>query len=183
MKWCNARSEKEGRPVCYRVGGAVYRGADNNAVVCSVDVAGYRLPTDVEYHYAARGGLISRRFPWGNTIDHTRANYFGYPASSGGYSYDTGYDGYDTRFAIGGQPYTSPVKSFAANGYGLHDMAGNVFEWCTDWYPGYEGSRRVGRGGGAWNSHADYCRIAPRFPYEPDGVGGNIGFRAVWRSQ
>lgn len=161
----------------------MYRGADNNAVVCSVDVAGYRLPTDVEYHYAARGGLISRRFPWGNTIDHTRANYFGYPASSGGYSYDTGYDGYDTRFAIGGQPYTSPVKSFAANGYGLHDMAGNVFEWCTDWYPGYEGSRRVGRGGGAWNSHADYCRIAPRFPYEPDGVGGNIGFRAVWRSQ
>jgi formylglycine-generating enzyme required for sulfatase activity len=152
VKWCNARSEKEGRPVSYRVDGAVYRGADNNSVICSVNVAGYRLPTDVEYEYASRGGLKDKRFPWGDTIDHTRANYYSY--WSGGapfFSYDTGYSGFDTRYATGGYPYTSPVGSFPANEYGLYDMAGNVWEWCTDWYPGYEGSHRVLRGG-SWTS-------------------------------
>src|ERR1035437_4086363 len=95
VKWCNARSEKEGRPVSYRVGGNVYRGVDDNAVTCATNVAGYRLPTDVEFQYAARGGLSGKRFPWGDTIDHNKANYCsiwidGHPY----YSYDTGYDGY-----------------------------------------------------------------------------------------
>jgi formylglycine-generating enzyme required for sulfatase activity len=70
-KWCNARSEMEGRPACYLVDGAVYRGADNNSVTCAVNVAGYRLPTTVEYEYAARGGLSGKRFPWGDTTGCT----------------------------------------------------------------------------------------------------------------
>jgi formylglycine-generating enzyme required for sulfatase activity len=175
-KWCNARSEKEGRPVCYRVAGAVYRGADDNSVTCSVNVAGYRLPTEVEWEYAARGGLSGKRFPWGDTIDHTRANYYGYPEA---YAYDTGYSGFDTRYGTGDEPYTSPVGSFPANGYGLYDMAGNVWEWCTDWWPGYEGSVRVNRGG-CWIFNADRCRSADRNGNSPDdGSRSFIGFRAA----
>ncbi|MEI6972628.1 MAG: formylglycine-generating enzyme family protein, partial [bacterium] len=177
-KWCNARSEKEGRPVSYRVGGSVYRGVADNSVTCATNVAGYRLPTDVEFHYAARGGLVGKRFPWGDTIDHTKANYWGYPASSGGYAYDTGSYGYDTRFNTGGEPYTSPVDTFAANGYGLYDMAGNLWEWCTDWHPGYEGSERVLRGG-CWNSDAYGCQVGSRFSGYPDLAYFYFGFRAV----
>ncbi len=174
-KWCNARSEKEGRPVAYRVAGAVYRGTDDNSVTCSVNVAGYRLPTDVEFEYAARGGLSGKRFPWGDTIDHTRANYYGYPS---GYTYDTGYTGYDTRFSSGDYPYTSPVNTFAANEYGLYDMAGNLWEWCSDWYPGYAGSDRVFRGGG-WRGDAGSCRSAYRGSPDPDGADDGVGFRTA----
>jgi len=67
VKWCNARSEKEGRPVCYRVGGNVYRsgkdaGLTPKGLKCDLTVAGYRLPTGVEWEYAARGGLKGKRF-------------------------------------------------------------------------------------------------------------------------
>ena len=162
VKWCNARSEKEGRPVSYRVSGSVYRGTDDNAVVCDTSAAGYRLPTDVEFEYAARGGLSGKRYPWGDDIDHTKANYWG-----------------ETRFSSGGFPYTSPVTTFAANGYGLYDMAGNLFEWCSDWYPGYVGSIRVDRGG-SWNYGADSCRPAYRSNrLAPDYAWNIIGFRAA----
>jgi len=175
VKWCNARSEKEGRPVSYRVGGNVYRGVDDNSVTCATNIAGYRLPTDVEFQYAARGGLSNKRFPWSDTIDHTKANYRGFPT---GYAYDTGYAGYDTRFSTAGTPYTSPVDTFAANGYGLSDMAGNVWEWCWDWYPGYEGSCRVLRGG-CLTSYASDCRVGLRGLGVPAGAAVSDGFRTV----
>ncbi len=179
VKWCNARSEKEGRPVSYRVGGNVYRGVDDNAVTCATNVAGYRLPTDIEFHYAARGGLSGKRFPWGDTIDHTKANYYGYPSSSGGYAYDTGYLGFDTRFSTTGYPYTSPVDTFAANGYGLYDMAGNLWEWCWYWYPGHQGSPHAVRGG-SWYNYAGDCRVGyPGGFGRPDLADVCIGFRAV----
>ena len=174
-KWCNARSEKEGRPVSYRVGGNVYRIGQDNTVTCATNVAGYRLPTDVEFHYAARGGLSGKRFPWGDTIDHTKANYYGNPS---GYAYDTGYEGNDTHFNTTGYPYTSPVDTFAANGYGLYDMAGNLWEWCTDWHPGYEGSYRVDRGG-SWDRNASYCQVGLRAYGYPDYAYNIFGFRAV----
>ncbi len=177
VKWCNARSQKEGRTPAYYTTSAkstVYKtGMINIENDCVNWGSGYRMPTDNEWEYAARGGASSRRFPWGDRIDHTRANYY-----AGGYPYDDGYSGYDTRYATGGTPYTSPGGTFAPNGYGLYDMAGNVWEWCWDWYPGYTGSYRVARGGG-WSRYARYCRAAIRSYGDPSDSSYDLGFRSV----
>jgi formylglycine-generating enzyme required for sulfatase activity len=166
VKWCNARSEKEGKTPCYNL----------STWACNFAANGYRLPTVTEWEYAARGGLNGKRFPWGDIIDHTRANYYGYPASSGGYAYDQGYLGFDTRYVTGDYPYTSPAGAFAANGYGLYDMAGNVWEWCND----TSGSNRDFRGG-CWNFNANFARCGISIWIIPDYAFINFGFRAVCR--
>jgi formylglycine-generating enzyme len=192
VKWCNARSEKEGKTPCYYTGAsqtAVYRSGQvdlNNSFVKWN--AGYRLPTEAEWEKAARGGLNGHRFPWGDTIDWNRANY---TAAPGSYAYDinpTG--GYDPAFNDGVYPYTSPVDHFVPNSHGLYDMAGNVWQWCWDWYGSYSsasqtdplgaslGSGRVLRGGG-WVSFGIFCRAAIRVFYDPGRGIFVIGFRSV----
>lgn len=174
-KWCNARSEKEGRPVCYRLGGKdVFRSGQNNAepngITCDTTVAGYRLPTVTEWEYAARGGLKGKRFPWGDKIDHDKANYMGYPS---GLPYDEGYAGYDKRyFTSEDAACTAPVGSFPANGYGLFDMAGNAWEWC---WP-----LTAVRGGSGFYS-ADYCRNITQFSLYSNAIGSysSFGFRSA----
>ena len=136
VKWANAASEKEGLTPCYKVNGSVYRTGNSDAVVCDWSANGYRLPTEAEWEVAARGGLSGKRFPWGDTITHSQANYY----SDSSLAYDVSPTlGYHPTYATGNMPYTSPVGSFAANGYGLYDMAGNVFQWCWDWYGTYAG--------------------------------------------
>lgn len=197
VKWCNARSEKEGLQPAY------YTDATQNTVYRTGQISltnaclkwnanGYRLPTEGEWEKAARGELIGRRFPWGDTISHSQANYHSRA--------DTAYDisptrGYHPTYSTGGTPYTSPVGSFAANGYGLHDMAGNIWEWVWDWYdstyysqpaatqenphgPIAAANDHVVRGG-SWADDPDSARCARRTPYAPLNSAINVGFRCV----
>ena len=133
VAWCNARSVQAGLTPCYYVDAGLtqlYTNATGTNVYLNMANNGYRLPTEAEWEKAARGGLAGNRFPWGNIITESQANYYAAPSS---YSYDLGpYSGYNTNFNSG-SAYTSPVGSFSPNGYGLYDMAGNVFEWCWDW--------------------------------------------------
>jgi len=185
VKWANAASEMEGLTPCYKVSGAVFRTGTNTAVVCDWTANGYRLPTEAEWEVAARGGLSGKRFPLGDTISQSQANY----CANSGYSYDSSgaVNNYHPTYATGGTPYTSPAGAYAANGYGLYDMAGNVFQWCWDWYGtpyvaesdprgAASGTSRVLRGG-SWHSNADFARCARRYFSTPGITFSFIGFR------
>ncbi len=158
---------------------------------------GRDLPTEAEWEYAARGGLVGKRYTWGDepqTPDHPRANTWQglFPAQ------DLGTDGFKAQAA--------PVGCFPPNGYGLVDMAGNVWEWTKDWFrPGLAPASVIEMGGppeiraldpeepntpkhvikgGSFLCSDDFCfryRPAARTPGPPDGGASHIGFRTVLR--
>ena len=194
-RWCNARSLMAKLPPVYYTDAALTQVFTNGdvPVYANWTNAGYRLPTEAEWEKAARAGLVGDRFPWGNTISESQANYYGDPLSgSFGYGYDLGPVGPNAEFDQGSflNGYSSPVGYFAPNGFGLYDMAGNVFEWCWDWYGPYPGgtqtdphgpstgSYRVMRGG-SWAHFAYECRCAYRGDEAPDFADDDIGFRTV----
>jgi formylglycine-generating enzyme required for sulfatase activity len=197
VKWCNARSQQAGLTPVYYTDAfflQVYTNGDTDAVYANWPANGYRLPTEAEWEKASRGGLSGQRFPWGNTISWNQANYYGDPLSLDpyGYAYDLATAiNYDPAFNDGVYPYTSPVGSFAANGYGLNDLAGNVFEWCWDWYgtpygqPSATdptgpatGNYRVLRGG-SWGYDASNVQCADRGADNPGVAVNAFGFRCV----
>jgi formylglycine-generating enzyme required for sulfatase activity len=177
VAYCNWRSQQEGKETCY------------NLSTWNLDISkkGYRLATDAEWEYAARGGRSGNRFPWGDTITHSQANYFSYSS----YDYDiSSTRGYHPMWNDGIPPYTSQVGSFPANGYGLYDMAGNIWEWCHDWYESYSPSSQTNPTGpasgeyrvhrdGSWFYAADYCRVSYRYYSGPFYRYGLLGFRVV----
>lgn len=176
VKWCNARSQQEGLTPCYTVSGATYKTGQSEPD-CNFAANGYRLPTGSEWEFAARGGAYSTHFPWidGNTIQHSRANYY----SDSDFDYDTSPTrGYHPTYNDGTMPYTSPVGSFAANGYGLYDMAGNVQEWC--WDMDKSGQYRENRGG-SWMDVAIFLFCGNPGAGIPTYSCDAYGFRTVCR--
>lgn len=189
VRWCNARSQQAGLTAVYYTDAALQRVYTNGDLTpyANWSVNGYRLPTEAEWEKAARGGLSGQRFPWGNTISRSQANYYGDTSLP----YDLGPNGFNPAFTTGGFPYTSPVGYFGTNGYGLHDMAGNVMQWCWDWYgtpygqPTTNnptgptgGDSRVLRGG-FWDNGAYLARCANRIGYAPNIADYTIGFRCA----
>jgi formylglycine-generating enzyme required for sulfatase activity len=183
VKWCNARSQRDGlTPVYYTDAGCtqIYKSGQVAEPCVSNSATGYRLPTDVEWQYAARGGVANRRFPWDDTdtIQHTRANYLSQSIDPP--AYDTSVTrGYHPTYKTGITPYTSPVGAFEPNDYGIYDMAGNVSEWCYDWYPSYEGVKRTVHGGSWGSPNASFCRVDQRDLAKPTFVSDSYGFRTV----
>ena len=146
--------------------------------------AGLRLPTEAEWEYAARGGLESARYAWGDEL--TPAGRWRCNIWQGAFpTENTMADGY-----LG----TAPVDAFDPNGFGLHNVAGNVWEWCADWFTASHlgsptlapqgparGDSKVIRGG-SYLCHDSYCnryRVAARTRNTPDSSTGNMGFRCV----
>ncbi|HET6325449.1 MAG TPA: SUMF1/EgtB/PvdO family nonheme iron enzyme [Planctomycetaceae bacterium] len=178
VEFCNTLSQKERRPPYYRIAG-IEREADGSIRNAQVSVAGgggYRLPTEAQWEYACRAGTTTP-FNFGTACNGVECN------CNGNSPEGTNVQGPALRRTV-------PVGSYQPNAWGLYDMSGNVWEWCSDVFVWsyYEqspkadpagppqGSLRLDRGGG-WNGGAKPCRSASRIGYAPSFRSNGTGFR------
>ena len=163
VQFCNALSAQQGLQPCYLI--------DGEQVTWDEEADGYRLPTEAEWEYAVRADTITQWFCGDEATALARYAWFNEDLSTG-------------------RPH--PVGQKEPNPWGLYDMAGNVWEWCWDWYGPYTaeadsdpsgpetGTARVRRGGASWDVARD-LRSAHRIRVEPERRNGAIGFRVVRR--
>ncbi len=167
VKWCNARSEMEGRVPAY------YMSADKSTVYRTGEVnvwpswtrwdAGYRLPTESEWEWAARGGLEGKKYAWGDELSFQHANYTAI--------HEHGF------WSIPHPDFnrlSSPVASFLPNGYGLYDVTGNLWEWC--WEP--FGDFRTLRGG-SYATQPDESQVGYTYRTFRNRRSGSHGLRPI----
>nr|WP_246202602.1 formylglycine-generating enzyme family protein [Virgibacillus doumboii] len=144
--------------------------------------SGKRLLTESEWEFAARGGLVGKRFPWGDNL-HPKGEFMCNIWQGDFPKHNSAKDGYLS---------TAPAKSFPANNYGLYNVSGNVWEWCADWFSTHSkgeennfedplGETKVIKGG-SYLCHVSYCnryRVAARSSNTPDSSTGHMGFRCA----
>jgi formylglycine-generating enzyme required for sulfatase activity len=163
--YCNALSAKEGLTPAYNINGT--------KVTRNVDATGYRLPTEAEWEYAARGGNTGESYIYAGSDTVDEAAW---------YSANSNIDGTGKK--------AQPVEGKDPNGLGLYDMSGNVWEWCGDWWKAYgsgeqtdpaggsSGAYRVIRGG-SWSNGAFSLQSAYRYRSDPSYWSNSLGFRLV----
>jgi formylglycine-generating enzyme required for sulfatase activity len=150
-KWSNAKSQMEGLTPVYTVNGTTYKTGQVAPTVSSA-ANGYRLPSEKEWEWAARGGLSSGNFTYSGSNTASEVAWTSENNTPSG---------------------TKAVGTKGANELGIYDMSGNVWEWCEDVV---NTSHRRVRGGG-WDNNAGAAAVAPRDSDGPDDRNGSIGFR------
>ena len=162
---------------------------DDAMAFCKWAGEGTRLPTEAEWEYAARGGTVQQRFPWGDSL-----------VPGGKFMCNTFQGTFPEQNTVkDGYAATAPVKSFQPNAFGMYNVIGNVWEWCADWFdpewhttddytaqnpkgPEVSPSRRRAMRGGSFLCHSSYCnryRLGARTGNTPDSATTNLGFRIV----